>query len=117
MLLRDHRASTSRKRECCKRRHAAIKSGEQRWGQPCFSAPTELIGDGEERFGPELLVCAVARLLYWSPVVDAALFPRSLPRLTCSCPVVEELPGHEIDGEYAKDQQHLQEESTNQGKR
>src|ERR1035437_6693895 len=44
-------------------------------------------------------------------------FPRSLPRLTCSCPVVEELPGHEIYGEYAKDQQHLQEESTNQGKR
>src|ERR1035437_853330 len=75
MLLRDHRASTSRKRECCKRRHAAIKSGEQRWGQPCFSAPTELIGDGEERFGPELLVCALARLLYWSPVADAALFP------------------------------------------
>src|ERR1017187_4193381 len=44
-------------------------------------------------------------------------FPRSLPRLTCSCPVVEELPGHEIYGEYAKDQQHLQEESTDQGKR
>jgi hypothetical protein len=77
MLLRDrdHRASTSRKRQCWKRRHAAIKLGEQRWGQPCFSAPTELIGDSEERFGPELLVCAVARLLYWSPVVDAALFP------------------------------------------
>src|ERR1039457_5898555 len=44
-------------------------------------------------------------------------FPRSLPRLTCSCPVVEELPGHEIYGEYAKDQQHLQEEATDQGKR
>src|ERR1017187_3046171 len=75
MLLRDHRASTSRKRQCWKRRHAAIKLGEQRWGQPCFSAPTELIGDGEERFGPELLVCAVACLLYWSPVVDAVLLP------------------------------------------
>ena len=31
--------------------------------------------------------------------------------------MMEKLPGHEIDGEYAKDQQHLQEESTNQGKR
>src|ERR1017187_4947311 len=41
-------------------------------------------------------------------------FPRSLPRLLCSCPVVEELPGHEIYGEYAKDQQHLQEEPTNE---
>jgi hypothetical protein len=75
MLLRDHRASISRKRQCWKRRHAAIKLGEQRWGQPCFSAPTELIGDGEERFGPELLVCVVARLLFRSPVVDAAIFP------------------------------------------
>src|ERR1019366_6494094 len=75
MLLRDHRASTSRKRQCGKRRHAVIKLGEQRWGQPCFSAPTELIGDGEERFGLELLVCVVARLLFRSPVVDAALFP------------------------------------------
>src|ERR1035441_3456117 len=44
-------------------------------------------------------------------------FPRSLPRLRCTCPMVEELPGHEIYGEYAKDQQHLQEETTNQGKR
>src|ERR1039458_3898101 len=41
-------------------------------------------------------------------------FPRSLPRLTCSCLVVEELPGHEIYGEYAKDQQHLEEEPTNE---
>src|ERR1035437_1012473 len=41
-------------------------------------------------------------------------FPRSLPRLTCTCPMVEKLPCHEIDGEYAKDQQHLQEESTNE---
>src|ERR1019366_4835159 len=40
-----------------------------------FSAPTELIRDVEERFGPELLVCVVARLLFRSPVVDAALFP------------------------------------------
>src|ERR1019366_3883734 len=75
MLLRDHRASTARKRQCCKRRHAAIKLGEQRWGQPCFSAPTDLIGDGEKPLGPELLVCAVARLLFRSPVVDVALFP------------------------------------------
>src|ERR1017187_9694653 len=44
-------------------------------------------------------------------------FPRSLPRLNYGSPVVEELPGHEIYGEYAKDQQHLQEESTDQGKR
>ena len=63
------------KTECCKRRHAAIKLGEQRWGQPCFSAPTDLIGDGEKPLGPELLVCAVARLLFRSPVVDTALFP------------------------------------------
>src|ERR1039457_3202591 len=75
MLERDHRASTSRKRQCWKRCHAAIKLGEQRWGQPCVSAPTELIRDGEGRFGPELLVCVVARLLFRSPVVDRALFP------------------------------------------
>ena len=31
--------------------------------------------------------------------------------------MMEKLPCHEIYGEYAKDQQHLQEESTNQGKR
>src|ERR1039457_1615935 len=44
-------------------------------------------------------------------------FPRSLPRLNYGSPMVEKLPGHKVDGEYAKDQQHLQEESTNQGKR
>src|ERR1035438_4133178 len=69
MLERDHRASTSRKRQCGKRRYAAIKLGEQGWGQRCFSAPTELIGYGEEHFGPELLVRVVERLLFRSPVV------------------------------------------------
>src|ERR1019366_8813765 len=44
-------------------------------------------------------------------------FPRSLPRLIYGSPMMEKLPCHEIYGEYAKDQQHLQEESTNQGKR
>src|ERR1019366_900532 len=44
-------------------------------------------------------------------------FPRSLPRLICGSPMMEKLPCHEIYGEYAKDQQHLQEESTDQGKR
>src|ERR1035441_7479818 len=69
MLLLDHRASTSRKRQCGKRRYTAIKLNEKRWGQRCLSAPTELISDGEERFGPELLVCVVERLLFRSPVV------------------------------------------------
>src|ERR1019366_160840 len=40
--------------------------------------------------------------------------PRSLPRLIYGFPMVEKLPCHEIYGEYAKDQQHLQEESTNE---
>src|ERR1039458_7413165 len=44
-------------------------------------------------------------------------FPRSLPRLVYGSPMVEKLPCHEIAGEYAKDQQHLEEESANQGKR
>src|ERR1039458_5137270 len=69
MLERDHRASTSRKRQCGKRPYAAINLGKRGWGQGRFSAPTELISDGEERFGPELLVCVVERFLFRSPVV------------------------------------------------
>src|ERR1017187_10869089 len=69
MLERDHRASTSRKRQCGKRRYAAINLGKRGWGQGRFSAPTELIGDGEERLGPEFLVRVVERLLFRSPVV------------------------------------------------
>src|ERR1039458_4443576 len=42
-------------------------------------------------------------------------FPRSLPRLICDFPMVEELPGHEIDGEHTKDQDGLEEEPTDQG--
>src|ERR1019366_8107283 len=41
-------------------------------------------------------------------------FPRSLPRLIYGLPMVEKLPGHEIYGEYVKDQQHFQEESANE---
>src|ERR1039458_7734943 len=44
-------------------------------------------------------------------------FPRSLPSLIYGFPMVEKLPCHEIYGEYAKDQQNLEEESAYQGKR
>src|ERR1039457_2319582 len=44
-------------------------------------------------------------------------FPRWLPSLIYGFPMVENLPCHEIYGEYAKDQQHLEEESAYQGKR
>src|ERR1039458_10311544 len=44
-------------------------------------------------------------------------FPRSLPRLIYGFPMVEEPPGHQVDGEDAKDQQHLEGESAKQGKR
>ena len=79
-------------------------------------SPTELIGDGEERFGSELLVCVVARLLFRSPVVDAALLAHGvLPRLLSSCPVLEELPGQQVDGEDADEQNGFEEESADEG--
>src|ERR1039457_7040976 len=41
-------------------------------------------------------------------------FPRSLPRLIYGCPMVEELPGHEIDGDDADEQNAFEEESANE---
>src|SRR5450756_542695 len=58
--------------EASPRRHQVRRTA---LGSAVLLSPNELIRDGEGRFGPELLVCVVARLLFRSPVVDAALFP------------------------------------------
>src|ERR1022692_2595429 len=58
--------------EASPRRHQVRRTA---LGSAVLLSPTELIGDGEERFGPELLVCVVAHLLFRSPVVGAASFP------------------------------------------
>ena len=44
-------------------------------------------------------------------------FPRSLPRLNYGSPMVEKLPGHQVDGHDADEQNAFEEESADEGKR
>src|ERR1039458_5420830 len=67
-----------------------------------------------------------ARSSWYAPLRDSCsgvqsfmrrYLSRSLPRLNYGSPMVDELPGHQVDGDDADEQNAFEEESADEGKR